>query len=494
MDVPKYVLTTSQMYAADKLAVKRGVSGLELMENAGRAVAEEIMDNFDRSPVFVVCGPGNNGGDGYVVARQLADEGWPVTVATWGDPTNLPSDAAVMHGQCQLDVISVEDLDFFDDGIVVDAVFGAGFRGELPEEINALFKRIMGAGLVCIAVDIPSGVNGDTGDVAEGTLHAKITVSFHAAKVGHLFYPARSHIGDLKIRDIGIPENIVDDLKVTLYQNSPDLWFRALPILSPVGHKYDRGHAAVIGGGVSSSGAARIAARAALRAGAGAVTAVCPPSALMIYAGALEAVMVKSIKDDEALSEWIKNKRIGAVLIGPGNRTGNRTRTFVTAALKSDAHVVLDADALTEFQSDPDTLFSLISEKAQGKVVLTPHEAEFTRLFDLEGPALDRARQAAKISQATVILKGATTVIADPTGTAVLSVCAPPWLATAGSGDALAGIVLALLLGPGDAVSQAAAAVWIHSEAANSFGRGLTAEDIEKQIPNILQRLAENFS
>ncbi|MEH6475741.1 MAG: NAD(P)H-hydrate dehydratase [Sneathiella sp.] len=493
MDVPKYVLTTSQMYAADKLAVKGGVSGLELMENAGRAVADEIMDNFDRSLVFVVCGPGNNGGDGYVVARHLANEGWPVTVAAYGDPSDLPGDAAVMHGQCQLDVISVEDLDFYEDGIVVDAVFGAGFRGELPAEIKAVFKRAVDAGLDCVAVDIPSGVNGDTGDVVDGTPRAKITVSFHTAKVGHLFYPARSHIGDLKIKDIGIPENIVDDLKVTLYQNSPDLWFGALPILNPVGHKYDRGHAAVVGGGVSSSGAARIAARAALRAGAGAVTAVCPPSALTVYAGALEAVMVKSIKDDEAFPVWLKDKRIGAVLIGPGNGTGNRTRAFVTAALQSEAHVVLDADALTEFQSDPETLFSLISQKTQGKVVLTPHEAEFTRLFDLEGSALDRAKQAAKISQATIILKGATTVIADPTGTAFLSVCAPPWLATAGSGDALAGIVLALLLGPGDAARQAAAAVWIHSKAANSFGRGLIAEDIEKQIPNILQELAENF-
>jgi len=478
------------MYEADRLAVECGVSSLSLMENAGRSIAEEIQRNWTRCPVLILCGPGNNGGDGYVIARYLLEASWPVRIATFGDTSDLSGDASVMFGQYAVDVVSLDELGDVDEELVVDALFGAGFKGDLPPEARAAFQKISLAGLDLVAVDVPSGVCGLTGDVVEGTPIANLTVSFQCAKVGHLFYPARAHIGILKITDIGIPDQALDLQNVSLFQNTPELWLESLATLSPIGHKYDRGHAAVVGGGISSSGAARIAARAALRASAGAVTVVCKPSALTTYAVSLEAVMVESISDETAFESWIAARRIGTVLLGPGNGVGERTRTFVRTAINSEAHVVLDADALTEFQDDPEVLFRFIREKTVGSVVLTPHEAEFSRLFTIEGTALVRCREAAKRSGAVVILKGATTVIAEPTGNAALNTNAPPWLATAGSGDALAGIVAALLTKGEDAFKSASAAVWMHGEAANIFGRGLIAEDIEVQIPKILEKLA----
>jgi len=482
-----HILNIAQMYEADRLAIASGVSGAELMETAGTAIAAHIEAHWDICPLLVLCGPGNNGGDGYVIARQLMAAGWPVTVAAFGDPAALKGDARLMYDAFEGEVRPVNDIQLSENTLVVDAIFGAGFKGDLPEVIRAVFAQIAAAKLDVVAVDMPSGVDGNTGAVASGAPDALLTVSFFRPKVGHLFYPGRQKVGRLEIVDIGIPAAVLKDMDCQLVENTPAFWQDALPALSPTGHKYTRGHVAVAGGGLSSSGAARIAARAALRTAAGAVTVLCPSSALMTYSVTLEAVMVKAIPDADMFAQWLEARRIGAVLIGPGNGVSERTRQFVGKALQSSAHVVLDADALTVFEDDPDALFDLIAAKHVGQVVLTPHEAEFARLFSDDGPALERCQAAARKSGATVILKGATTVIAAPSGAAVVNICAPPWLATAGAGDALAGMVTALLSGGGSALKKVAAAVWIHSQAATRFGPGLIAEDIETEIPYILQ-------
>jgi len=484
------LFSVEQMYAADAAAVEAGVAGLTLMENAGRGITKQITERFKSCPVLILCGPGNNGGDGYVAARLLSKMGWNVRVLAFGDPETLRGDAAEMYRLYRGDVGSLTGAsDYEGEELLIDAVFGAGFRGDLPSPVACLLQRSKKEGAAVVAVDVPSGINGASGEVSEGAIAADLTVTFFRAKTGHYLLPAREYIGELAIIDIGIPEDVLDDLDIRVLKNDPSLWWDQMAQPEMTGHKYSRGHLAVCGGGVSATGAARIAARCGLRAGAGAVTVVSPPSALMIYSTALEAVMVTAIKDAGELEDWLRAKRIGAVVIGPGSGVTERTREFVLAALQTSATVILDADALTVFQDDPETLFEAIHDKKSGEVVLTPHEAEFARLFNVSGHNLEKCKKAAKISGAVTLLKGATTVVASPSGDAVLNVNAPPWLATAGSGDALAGLIGGLILGGSSAFMAVSGAVWVHGEAGNLFGRGLLAEDIEGRIPEIFQKL-----
>lgn len=488
------ILTTEQMYKADRLAIESGVSGLELMENAGQGVAAHIEQGWDPCTVTILCGPGNNGGDGYVVARSLSEAGWDVHVLSIKDPAALSGDALEMYRQYDGAVEILDANSQANEGLIVDALFGAGFKGELPQGIRTFFEKANQKNVPVVAIDVPSGVDGSTGEVAEGTPEADLTVSFFKAKCGHLLYPARRYLGLLQIIDIGIPETVLDEINADVFENTLNLWTEKLPHVDETGHKYSRGHAAVNGGTVSSTGAARIAARAALRIGAGAVTVTSPPSALTVYASALEAVMVSSVTDNEAYDQWLCEKRIQAVLIGPGNGVSDRTKDFVETALRKESVAILDADALTVFKEDPDHLFGLIKKKPGRPVILTPHEAEFSRLFKEEGLALERARKAAQKSGAIVLLKGASTIIAEPRGQIIINTNAAPWLATAGSGDALAGIITGLVCAGMDAFLATAAAAWIHGEAALRHGKGLIAEDIEKEIPFILQWLDQYIS
>ncbi|GLQ07154.1 NAD(P)H-hydrate dehydratase [Sneathiella chinensis] len=488
MTLTREMLTVPEMYEADRLAIEGGVPGLELMEAAGQGITAHMEQAWDPCPVLVLCGPGNNGGDGYVVARILKQEGWPVTVAAWGDPSELTGDAADMFGQWDGDTKAFDAVSLDGISLVVDALFGAGFRGDLPEDVKGLFHEIAARGLSVVAVDVPSGMNGTTGWVAEGTQRAEMTVSFFRPKVGHMLLPGREYLGKLEIVDIGIPPSVLDQIKPQTWMNGRELWTDALPFPEMSGHKYSRGHAAVVGGGVTATGAARIAARACLRSGAGAVTVAAPPAAVMTYSITLEAVMLASLAGAEDFANWLDVKRINAVLIGPGNGVTDRTRDFVVAALASDAAVTLDADALTVFRDTPDHLFSLIKNR-QAPVILTPHGSEFERLFDVAGSAVERARAAALQSGAVVLLKGASTVVAAPDGRARVNVNAPPWLATAGSGDTLAGIITGLVAGGMPAFDAASAGAWIHGEAGALLGPGMIAEDLEAQIPAVLAEL-----
>ena len=481
------ILTTIQMYEADQLAIDGGISGLELMENAGQGVAAHIEQGWDPCPVTILCGPGNNGGDGYVVARSLSEAGWSVQVLALNDPDTLHGDALEMYRQFDGDVEILQANSPLSEDLIVDALFGAGFKGELPSVVRAVFEKVQLKNTPVVAIDVSSGIDGTTGEIAEGTPHADLTVSFFKAKLGHLLYPARQYLGLLEIIDIGIPEEVLKELGGIVFENNPDLWIEDLPQPNETGHKYSRGHAAVTGGGISATGAARIAARAALRSGSGAVTVVSPPSALSVYAHTLEAVMVSSVAEKEAFGEWLDEKRIHAVLLGPGNGATERTRDFVETALERENTVILDADALTIFKDDPKHLFEQIKVKPGNAVILTPHEAEFCRLFKEEGPSVERARKAAQKSGAIILLKGASTVIANPSGQVIINTNAAPWLATAGSGDALAGIIMGLVSAGMDSFLATAAAAWIHGEAALRRGRGMIAEDIEKEIPYILQ-------
>ncbi len=374
--------------------------------------------------------------------------------------------------------------------MVVDGLFGAGLARPIEGDYAALIERVNGSGLPVVAIDVPSGIDGTTGEVKGVAIEAQATVTFFRLKPGHLLLPGRLHCGEVSVADIGIQASVLASIKPKTFANEPPLWLARYPWPTPEGHKYARGHAVVVSGPLYSTGAARLGARGALRVGAGLVTVASPRDALAVNASELTAIMVREADDARALASLLADERKNAVLIGPGVGVGERTKAMVLAVLASKAAVVLDADAITSFADDPAKLFAAIAKRS-GPVALTPHEGEFARLFGEIGGAskLDRARQASARSGAILVLKGADTVVAAPDGTASINATTSPWLATAGTGDVLAGMVLGLLAQRMPPFAAASAAVWLHGAAARAFGPGLIAEDLPEMLPKVLREL-----
>lgn len=477
------VLSVEAMYRADAATIAAGTPGVGLMERAGEAIVRAIERRYAPRPTLVACGPGNNGGDGFVVARLLAGRGWPVRVALLGERAALKGDAALAAARFAGAVEPLSDASLDGMGLLVDALFGAGLSRPLDGAARSFIEAANAKDdLIRVAVDVPSGLSGDSGQVMGAALEADLSVTFCRKKPGHLLLPGRLLCGAVEVADIGISDEVVDRLGVDTRENAPALWRAALPTPSLGGHKYDRGHALVIGG-AETSGAARLAARGALRIGAGLVTAVAPAEALPVYAASLIAVMTAPLGD---LDRLLADPRRNALLIGPGCGVGAMTARRTLAALGAAKACVLDADALTSFTDEPDRLFRAIKAPA----VLTPHEGEFARLFGVLGDKLSRARQAARRSGAVIVLKGGDTVIAAPDGRAAINANAPATLATAGAGDVLAGFVLGLLAQRMAAFEAACAATWMHGEIARRFGPGLIAEDLSEGLPAILRELA----
>lgn len=487
------LLTTEEMRQADRLATEGGIPGLVLMKNAGCGVADEVSRRFpDAGAVAVLCGPGNNGGDGFVAARSLLEKGYVVRLGFNGDPARLPQDAAAMAKLWTNPIEPLSAALFARADVVIDALFGAGLARPIEGELAALIEALNESGLPVVAVDVPSGIDGTTGAIRGIAVRATATVTFFRLKPGHLLLPGREACGEVRVVDIGIPESVLEVIKPRTFVNEPPLWLRHYPWPRPEAHKYARGHAVVVSGPAFSTGAARLGAMGALRAGAGLVTVASPKDAIEVNASQLTAVMVRQADDAKELAELLADRRKNAVLIGPGVGVGERTKAMVLAALASKAAVVLDADALTSFAADAEALFSAIASRA-APVVLTPHEGEFARLFSSEAeegkPA--RARAAAARSGAIVLLKGADTVVAGPDGRASINATSTPWLATAGTGDVLAGMVLGLLAQGMEPFAASSAAVWLHGRTAQLFGPGLISEDLPDMLPSVLKELAE---
>ncbi len=476
------LLGVAQMGEADRRTIAGGIPGLTLMEHAGAAVADAIRARWTPRPVSVLCGPGNNGGDGFVVARLLKEAGWPVRLALLGRRERLKGDAAEMAARWDDEVEALGPDSVAGAELVVDAVFGAGLNRDVDGVAAEALEAIA---VPCVAVDVPSGLDGDSGALRGPAPQAALTVTFCRAKPGHLLLPGRSRCGELLVADIGIPDAVVEGLAPSLFRNGPRAWPVGYPWAQPGDHKYARGHLIVAGGGVSASGAARLAARAGLRAGAGLVTVAVPPGALTVYAGHLTSVMLRADPDPAHYAELIAERRVSALILGPGQGVGQGTRERVLAALATGKPAVLDADALTSFAESPDLLLEALHEGC----ILTPHEGEFARLFPHAGTRLERARSAAAACGATVILKGPDTVIALPDGTLVINDNAPPELATAGSGDVLAGIAGGLLAQGIAAPVAAAMAVWLHGACGQQYGPGLIAEDLPEALPAVLRQL-----
>jgi ADP-dependent NAD(P)H-hydrate dehydratase / NAD(P)H-hydrate epimerase len=511
------ILTSAQMRATEAAAmagvlVSGEVSGAALMRRAASEVVAAMQAEWPErcsagQAAVVLCGPGNNGGDGAEIARLLAGMGMTVTLVALAAP--LSPEAQEMRAGFAGPVIAPEALSWealAAKPLVVDALFGTGLSRKLAGGVWGLLSMAQESGCPLVAVDILSGLCADSGRVlAEGDYldhPADLTVTFHAPKPGHFLDQGGFFTGKLVVADIGL-----GPAADALARENGAGWGSALvtgplrPLGKIGGHKFAHGHAVVLSGGPGRGGAARLAARAALRIGAGLVTLVCPPTAVTENAARLEAIMLRSVADAYALQGLLQDKRINAVCLGPGLEDP-RARATVPQVLALARPTVLDADALTAFSLEPKVLFDLL----HADCVLTPHEGEFARLFpDLAGllsaeadtgPAysrLDAVRAAAARAGCVVLLKGADTVIATPAGQTAISAAtgaaAAPWLATAGSGDVLAGLITGLMARGHAPFAAAQSAAWLHAEAARAFGPGLIAEDLPEALPGVLRHL-----
>jgi ADP-dependent NAD(P)H-hydrate dehydratase / NAD(P)H-hydrate epimerase len=502
------LLTTSEMFEADRSAVATGVASLDLMEKAGQAVADAAVAMTRASArIVVLCGPGNNGGDGFVAARHLRQRGFDVRLFLLGDRAALKGDAAEMARRWPIPVRPATADPLQSMNLVIDAIFGAGLSRPPEGDVAELIAAVNDSGLPVLSIDVPSGLDGTTGAAPGVCIQATKTITFFRKKPGHLLMPGRALCGEVIVAQIGIPERVLDAINSNLHENTPELWLSHYPWPKNGGHKYDRGHAVVVSGPAHQTGAARLGARGALRIGAGLVTLVGNATATAINAAHVTSIMVRAMTGRRALEDFLGDIRRNAVLIGPGASVGPETADEVLAILKSSAAVVLDADALTSFADEdrggqraflvrngdaavePESLFDAIKAR-QAPVVMTPHEGEFKRLFgELPGSKLERARAAAERSGAIIVLKGTDTVIAAPDGRAAINSNAPAWLATAGSGDVLSGFVTGLLAQRMPAFEAACAAVWLHGACADQFGIGLIAEDLPETLPKVLRDL-----
>lgn len=479
------LLTTTQMYDADRAAISGGTSGERLMEAAGQAVVTEIRRRWASRPVLIVCGPGNNGGDGFVIARLLKDSGWPVKLALLGDRDALKGDARLNADRWEGDILPLS-VDLLEgSGLFVDALFGAGLARPLDEVALAVVAAMAEADVPCVAVDVPSGVHGDTGMVLGGAVSADLTVTFFRRKPGHLLMPGRARSGDIVVADIGIPEEVLGEIKPQIYANVPGLWSGDFPWPRAEDHKYTRGHA-IIAGGPAMTGAGRLAAWAARRVGAGLVTVASSPEVLAHYTVDAPGLLALPFRTADEFAGILADERKNAVLVGPGGGVSRTTHDIVLGAAAAGKSMVIDADALTAFGENPDELFAALDGK---NAVLTPHEGEFSRLFKMTGDKLTRARNAAERANCVVLLKGADTVIAAPGGRAAINFNAPPTLATAGAGDVLAGTIVGLLAQGMPPFEAASAGAWLTGDSASVFGPGLVAEDVYQGIPGSLSRL-----
>lgn len=493
------ILTTGEMEQADRLAIAGGVSGFALMLRAGQAVANAAADLAEKGPILVVAGCGNNGGDGFVAATELAARGYDVSVILLGERDSLKGDAALAAKGWKGPVLPCDLSALGSPALIIDAVFGAGLNRPVRGDARATIEAIIANGAPALSIDLPSGINGTTGAVMGAAIRATETVTFFRKKPAHLLLPGRIHCGRVRVADIGITDAVLDEIRPVTFENTPDYWHSAFPAPRIDGHKYARGHAVVVSGNLMSTGAARLSARGALRAGAGLVTVLSPDDALGTNAAALTAVMVRRMNGAAGFAEILADRRLNACVIGPGAGIGEETRAFVATAVAAGRALVLDADALTSFADMPDRLFETIRQSGNGDIVLTPHEGEFYRLFSEMSnkhplrSKLERVRAAAERSGAVVLLKGADTVVASPDGRATIAANAPPWLATAGSGDVLSGMIGGLLAQSVPAFEAACMGGWMHGETGQEAGPGLIAEDLPEVLPAVLRRLYDRF-
>jgi hydroxyethylthiazole kinase-like uncharacterized protein yjeF len=482
MSTQSDILTVAEMTATDKATIAAGTPGITLMRRAGEAVAEAVLQRWTPRPVVVLCGPGNNGGDGFVAAEALAEAGWSVTVALLGERERLKGDAALAAAAWTGPTVTLEPAVLAPAELIIDAVFGAGLSKPVEGLVADTLRAAEASGRPIVAVDLPSGLSGDRGLPLGFAPKSAVTVTFHRKKPAHVLEPGKGLCGEVVVADIGLTS-----APTRLFENGPALWGARFPWPTSASHKHARGRLIVISGEMWSTGAARMAARAALRIGAGLVTVLSPPDALLVNAAHLEAVMLRPFDTDIELETAATHA--DAAIIGPAAGVSEATVSNLFALARTGAAIVIDADALTAFRDDPEELFSVLDRDD----VLTPHPGEFERVFPgvlkAAPERITAVRQAATRAHAVVLLKGADTVIAAPDGRCCVNTNGTPWLATAGSGDVLAGFIGGLVAQGMDSFDAACAGAWIHAQAGGLHGPGLIAEDLPDLAPAVLREL-----
>ncbi len=481
------LITTSEMYDMDEESIISGVSSKELMENAGAFVSDILRLNFTKKKVIILCGKGNNSGDGLVAARRLKEAGWDIRVVLLFDKNSLSDDCKYM-----LNFLEDKDFEDFSENIIlnaeiiIDAIFGSGLNRKLDFFCSDIIKLINYSKAKVLSIDVPTGVNGNNGLVDKVAVEADLTVTFITKKIGHVLYPGKNYCGKLFIGDIGTPKSVLKNIKSTIWENSPNLWLRDFIIPNSSVHKYLRGYSIVKSGPHGSTNASKLAALSSLRVGSGVVSICCDKESIDSFSSAHSSLLIKECNSTKEFQNQIRDNRCTAVLIGPGNGLSQITKESVLISRRELKPCVIDADAISVFKDNPEELFSNLDKNC----ILTPHEGEFKRIFsNLSGTKIQRVENASKIAGCIIVLKGPDTVIGSPDGKLIINSCAPPSLATAGSGDVLAGIILGLLSNGMDPFLASSAAVWIHSNAAKLFGYGLIADDLIDLIPKTLNNL-----
>ena len=485
----EYILTNEEMMMADKLTIEDGISSKKLMMNAGSKVFENL-PKITNGKILIICGPGNNGGDGYVVAKHLFDLGnevniyCPVTDKAETDDNKFYKEK--IDKNCF--VKRVEDISSYD--FIVDALFGTGLSRKLSYEIIKFIERVNNSSVDIYAIDIPSGINGNTSEILGNSFICKKTITFFNKKKCHYLYPGKLNCGEIIVEDIGIDQKVFKQIMPKIKKNDPSLWINSFPFPVSSDHKYSRGMLLINVGPKFQTGAARLAGRSAMRVGAGAVTLVCDKETAEILEPQISIELISVIKEKNDFQKILKDKRISSVLVGPGNGINDETKARTLMALAFVDNCVIDADAITCFEDNPEELFI----DTYPHTILTPHEGEFRRLFGEQIASMKdkvlKCIEAAKIAGSIILLKGADTIIASPDGEIVINSSEAPYLATAGSGDVLAGIISSLVgKNKMRAFDAACAGAYIHSKLGELIGPGLIAEDIIDNIPLMIKKL-----
>ena len=498
--LPNALLTAEQMQLVDQNAASQGICTFSLMQRAGLAVADGVR-SLARAPckVLVLAGPGNNGGDGAIAAVELLADGYDVELISIGGALVEGSDAFRAHqlwqqhiadttSSCAARVSDNFIMSIESASVVVDAMFGAGLSRPLSSISEQLVNLVNASSAKVVAVDVPSGLNGNTHCINGPCIQAHLTVTFFLRKPAHVLFPGRQLCGQVLLTQIGLSSEHLNREGPQCWLNESILFRDKLPEIDVSGHKFDRGHVLVRSGPIQSTGAARLSAVTALFSGAGLVTVATTSDALATNAAHLTAVMLQRVDTHEEWVEALSDQRINTVVVGPGNGVNEETRQCVIASLAANKQCVLDADALSCWQEpDQNSMLMRSLNTCLQTTVITPHAGEFKRLFgdfsSEQFPSkLHQTREAARLANSVVVYKGADTVVAAPDGRASINANAPPWLATAGAGDVLAGAIAALLAQGAPTFEAVCAAVWLHGAAASKLGYPLCAEDLVRQV------------
>ena len=457
------------------------------MQKAGERVFEFIINNFEnKKPIIVLCGPGNNGGDGFVVARHLMNHGYSVKVYIYANENHYKRDALKVFKEFKGELKKIDLFKLQNNALIVDALFGIGLKRNIKGILSKVFKKINKSKNPVVSVDIPSGVCSNTGEILGNAIKADFTITFHRKKVGHVSGFGKQFCGKLKVVDVGFSQK---KLKSKCWENSPDLWNKHFPWKKIFCHKYSRGRVVVYGGQKEFTGATILSAQAALRTGTGSVKIVCSKNTLQIYSTKFASVLKKEINNIYQLEDFLKKEKITSFLIGPGAGSNKKIKEVTKLILKKVKYVVLDADALTCFQGDLKSLYSLLDKDK----IITPHIGEFHKIFPnikKNINNIDKAFMASKLTKSNIILKGPNTIIVSHNKKIVINDHTSSELAVIGSGDVLSGLVVSLMgqkkMNP---FLAGCAATWLHGDIAKHYGKGLIAEDLVQGIPNALKRL-----